>query len=97
MISRKAAQPTHRDKTSIVFGLKDRVGALHDSLVPFKKARINLTKIESRPSKKKVWSYYFFVDFEGHHEEARVKKALGILESHCDFMKILGSYPKVDA
>ncbi len=96
VISREESKPTKSDKTSIVFGLKDKVGALHDSLVPFKKEGINLTKIESRPSKKKVWSYFFFVDFEGHHELPRVKKALSTLEAHCNFMKVLGSYPKAD-
>jgi chorismate mutase/prephenate dehydratase len=62
-------------------------------LVPFKKYRINLTKIESRPSKKKAWDYYFFVDLEGHRDEAKVKKAISELEEKCNFLKILGSYP----
>ncbi|MBI3252985.1 MAG: prephenate dehydratase [Candidatus Omnitrophica bacterium] len=97
VISRTESQPTASDRTSIVFEVKDRVGALHDSLVPFQTARINLTKIESRPSKKKVWSYYFFVDFEGHAKEPRVEKALKELETHCRFLKILGSYPRAEA
>ena len=97
VIARHEAKPTEADKTSIVFEIKDKAGALHDILVPFKKARINLTKIESRPSKKKVWNYYFFVDFEGHHEEARVQKTLKELSRHCHFLKVLGSYPKADA
>jgi chorismate mutase/prephenate dehydratase len=62
-------------------------------LLPFKKYRINLTRIESRPSKKKAWDYYFFVDLEGHRENPRVKKALSELESKCKFLKVLGSYP----
>lgn len=96
VISRTEAKATQKDKTSIVFEVKDKVGALHDMLVPFKKSGINLTKIESRPAKKKAWGYYFFVDFEGHHEEPRVKKALHALEKHSVFLKILGSYPKAD-
>lgn len=96
VIARHEAKPTKKDRTSIVFEVKDRAGALHDVLVPFKAAKINLTKIESRPSKKKVWSYYFFVDFEGHHDEPRVQKALGALAKHCTFLKVLGSYPKAD-
>jgi chorismate mutase/prephenate dehydratase len=76
-----------------MFSIKDRVGALHDMLLPFKKNRINLTKIESRPSKKKAWDYYFFVDLEGHRDERRVKRALSELESKCRFLKVLGSYP----
>ncbi|MBM3245909.1 MAG: prephenate dehydratase [Candidatus Omnitrophica bacterium] len=81
------------DKTSIMFSIKDKVGALHEMLLPFKKYRINLTKIESRPSKKKAWDYYFFVDLEGHRDESRVKRALAELENKCNFLKILGSYP----
>lgn len=96
VISRQEARPTRGDKTSIVFEIKDRSGALHDILVPFKRAKINLTKIESRPSKKRAWSYYFFVDFEGHHEDARVRRALDVLGRHCSFLKVLGSYPKAD-
>ncbi|MDD5730471.1 MAG: prephenate dehydratase [Candidatus Omnitrophica bacterium] len=84
---------TGRDKTSIMFSIKDHIGALHDMLIPFKKQKINLTKIESRPSKKKAWDYYFFVDLEGHREDPKVKKALEELETHCKFLKILGSYP----
>ncbi len=86
-------KPTKKDKTSIMFSVKDKVGALHDILVPFKKYNINLTKIESRPSKRKTWEYYFFVDMTGHCENKNVKKALSELEKHCSFLKILGSYP----
>ncbi len=81
---------------SLVFAVKDRVGALHDILVPFQKAGLNLTKIESRPSKKKAWSYFFFVDFDGHHDEPRVKRALEALEKDTTLLKVLGSYPKAD-
>lgn len=88
------SKPTGDDKTSIVFSVKDRVGVLHDVLVPFKKNRINLTKIESRPSKLKAWEYYFFVNLEGHYESKNVKKALDELEKSCTYLKILGSYPK---
>ena len=84
---------TSCDKTSIMFSIKDRVGALHDMLVPFKKYKINLTKIESRPSKKKAWDYYFFVDLKGHQDEPRIKKALLELENKCNFLKVIGSYP----
>jgi chorismate mutase / prephenate dehydratase len=96
VIARDEARPTKGDKTSIVFEIKDKAGALHDILVPFKKARINLTKIESRPSKKKAWSYFFFVDLEGHHDDARVKNALAALKKYCVFLKVLGSYPKAE-
>ena len=89
----KAAASTKCDKTSIVFSIKDRVGALHDMLVPFKKHSINLSKIESRPSKKKAWEYYFFVDLEGHCQGKHVREALAELENNCTYFKVLGSYP----
>ncbi|MFH1459135.1 MAG: prephenate dehydratase [Candidatus Omnitrophota bacterium] len=94
VIGRKTAERTGCDKTSIVFSVKDRIGALHDMLLSFKSAKINLTKIESRPSKKKAWDYYFFVDMQGHASEQRLTKALAQLEKKCSFLKILGSYPQ---
>lgn len=93
VISKSDANPAGRDKTSIMFSIKDRIGALHDMLVPFKKENINLTKIESRPSKRKAWEYYFFVDLEGHSQDENVKRALLELEKNCTYLKILGSYP----
>ncbi len=93
VIAREDVSPTGRDKTSLIFSIKDKVGALHDMLVPFRKLGINLTKIESRPSKKKAWDYYFFVDLIGHREDRKVKKALGQLEGMCKYLKIVGSYP----
>ncbi len=81
------------DKTSIVFSVKDRVGILHDVLASFKKYGINLTKIESRPSKKRPWEYVFFVDFVGHIGDRNVKLAIRELEEKCVFYKFLGSYP----
>lgn len=93
VIGKADAVPTDNDKTSILFSIKDRVGALHDMLMPFKKHKINLTKIESRPSKKKAWDYYFFVDLVGHKDAPEVEKALSELEEQCTFLKVLGSYP----
>jgi chorismate mutase/prephenate dehydratase len=73
--------------------VKDRVGALHDMLVPFKKNKVSLTKIESRPSKRKAWEYYFFIDMLGHSKSPNVAKALKQLERKSAYLKILGSYP----
>jgi chorismate mutase/prephenate dehydratase len=81
------------NKTSIMFALKDKPGALHDSLVPFKRNRINLTKIESRPSKRRAWEYLFFIDVEGHVSEPRVHRALQGLQRHTTAFQLLGSYP----
>lgn len=84
---------SRRNKTSILLALNDRPGALHDSLMPFKRQGINLTKIESRPSKKKAWEYLFFIDFEGHVAEPRVTRALKALERSTSLLRVLGSYP----
>ncbi|MBL7081676.1 MAG: prephenate dehydratase [Candidatus Omnitrophica bacterium] len=93
VISKYEMNPTGSDRTSILFSIKDKIGALHDMLIPFKKYHINLTRIESRPSKKRAWDYYFFVDLAGHYKDKKVKKALGELEGKCKFLKILGSCP----
>lgn len=93
VIGRNTAGITRKDKTSIMFSVKDKVGALHDMLVPFKKNKINLTKIESRPSRLKAWEYYFFVDLEGHFKDKRVKKVIRELGNACSHLKVLGSYP----
>jgi len=95
VISTMDVPQTGSDRTSLVFSIKDKVGALHAMLTPFMKHKINLTKIESRPSKKKAWDYYFFVDCEGHQNDPRVAAALAQLEGMCKFLKILGSYPAV--
>jgi len=96
VVGNDIAPPSGRDKTSIMFSLKDKPGALYGILSPFKKAGINLTKIESRPSKRKAWEYIFFVDLEGHIEDKRVKKALEAVREDCLYLKILGSYPMVE-
>ncbi|MDA3792376.1 MAG: prephenate dehydratase [Elusimicrobia bacterium] len=98
IIGNKMAAPSKNSKTTVMFSTKDKVGALHDMLVPFKQYSINLTKIESRPSGNKVsgnktWEYMFFVDLEGHITNGKVKKALDELKKDCVFFKVLGSYP----
>lgn len=96
VIGTSESQPTGHDKTSIMFSIKDRVGALYDMLAPFKRFRLNLTKIESRPTRQRAWEYIFFVDLWGHRSEKRVQKALQQLEQSCVFLKILGSYPRFE-
>ncbi|TLY32598.1 MAG: ACT domain-containing protein, partial [Nitrospirae bacterium] len=93
VLSQKPAERTGKDKTSIMLSVKDKVGALYELLRPFASSGVNLTKIESRPSRRKAWEYIFFIDCEGHVDEDRVKKALTELKSRCLFLKILGSYP----
>jgi len=96
VIGRQWSPRTGRDKTSVMFSIKDRVGALYDMLVPFKRNRINLASIESRPSRKKAWDYYFFIDCLGHADDPKVSKALKDLEKVCVFVKLLGSYPAAE-
>jgi len=93
VISKEFPPKTGKDKTSIMFSIKDKPGALHDILSPFKRAKINLTKIESRPSKRKAWEYIFFVDMEGHIDDRKVRKAIDNIRDSCLYVKILGSYP----
>ncbi|MGA6827749.1 prephenate dehydratase [Nitrospira sp. NS4] len=93
VLSQKPPQRTGKDKTSLMLSIKDKVGALYDLLRPFASHGISMTKIESRPSRRKAWEYIFFVDVEGHVEEERVKRAIEEIKGRCLFMKILGSYP----
>jgi chorismate mutase/prephenate dehydratase len=94
VFSNRKSEPTGDDKTSIVLSIKDRVGALYEILKPFGDNGISLTKIESRPSKRKAWDYLFFVDLEGHRDEPKVKKTLEVVGGYCEEMRVLGSYPK---
>lgn len=93
VLGRTSPPATGRDRTSVVFSIADKAGALHAALAPFRKFRINMTKIESRPSKRKAWEYVFFVDCDGHSSEPKVAKAIQELARHCSFVKELGSYP----
>lgn len=94
VIGNQMPEPTGDDKTSILFVVRDRVGALYDSLQPFSRHAINMTFIESRPSRRKSWEYHFFVDFTGHVSDPSVRQALEELGEHCQLVKILGSYPR---
>jgi chorismate mutase/prephenate dehydratase len=96
IIARESPGRTGKDKTSIMFSIKDKPGALFSILTPFAKHKINLTKIESRPSKRKAWEYIFFVDVGGHTEDKGVSKAIREIQKECLFFKVLGSYPSSD-
>ena len=76
-----------------MFGVPDRAGALFAALEPLQRAGISMSKIESRPSKRKPWEYVFFVDVEGHRQDEMLVGALQALEERCTFLKVLGSYP----
>jgi chorismate mutase/prephenate dehydratase len=94
ILSKEDSPPTGNDKTSIVFSLKHKPGALYDCLGEFARRKINLSKLESRPTRHQPWEYNFYMDFAGHREEKIIAEALKALEEHAVFVKILGSYPK---
>lgn len=90
------ARPSGEDRTSIVFSLRNEAGSLYEALLPFKDAGLNLTRIESRPSKKVNWEYAFFVDLEGHAEDPRVAAVLARMKAATDDFRVLGSYPRCE-
>lgn len=94
VVSRKMAEPSGNDKTSILFSVKDEPGILYRMLEPFASRGVNLSKIESRPVKTKAWEYIFFLDMAGHVSEGKVGEAIEELRRYCQFLKILGSYPR---
>ncbi|HEV2329367.1 MAG TPA: prephenate dehydratase [Verrucomicrobiae bacterium] len=96
VLGRQCSPPTGQDRTSLMISVTDKVGALHEALASFRRAKINLTKIESRPSKRKAWEYFFFIDCDGHAHDKSVARAIQNLGQHCNFVKILGSYPNAE-
>jgi chorismate mutase/prephenate dehydratase len=93
----RASAPTGDDKTSLMFGIADRPGALYDCLTPFHQGGINLTRIESRPNRRRAWEYLFFIDLIGHHRDATVQAAVERLRAQASEVGILGSYPRASA
>jgi len=85
--------PTGFDKTSLIFSVPNKPGALYNALEPFALKNVNLTKIESRPTRGKPWDYVFYMDMEGHKLDGNVKEAISELEARASFLKVLGSYP----
>ena len=96
VLGRQCSPPTGADRTSLMVSISHKVGALHHALAAFRRHRINLTKIESRPSKRKAWEYYFFIDCDGHGQERKVAKAIEHLGRECSYVKVLGSYPNAE-
>ena len=96
VLGRQCSPPTGQDRTSIMFSIQHKVGALYSALSPFRRHRLNMTKIESRPSKRKAWEYFFFVDCDGHQDDRKVAKAILQLREECNFVKVLGSYPNAE-
>jgi chorismate mutase/prephenate dehydratase len=94
IIGRLDPLPSGDDKTSLLISGPNRSGSLMNLLAPLARHKINMTRIESRPSRRGLWEYVFFVDIDGHARDARVRKALAELEKGSSFIKWLGSYPK---
>jgi prephenate dehydratase len=97
IIGKNPPGPTGHDKTSLAVYLdRDRPGALYDFLGEFARRSINMTRIESRPSKKVLGDYWFFIDVEGHREDKALKEAISAFKDKCTTLKVLGSYPRAD-
>ncbi len=94
VIGKDQNSPSQNDKTSIVCAIKDKPGALYELIEPFYRYKINMTKIESRPTKKQLWEYNFFIDFSGHCTDTSVLDLLEELRSKTLNLRVLGSYPK---
>ncbi|MCH8545054.1 MAG: prephenate dehydratase [Alcanivorax sp.] len=94
IIGRRETPPSGQDKTSLLVRMKNRPGALYHVLKPFMEQGVDLTRVESRPSRSGNWSYVFFIDFEGHKDDAAVQRVLESLEGEALDIRFLGSYPK---
>ncbi len=94
VIGREKVRPSGRDKSSIIASVKNRPGALYELLEPFRDAGIQLTRLESRPSRGETWTYVFFIEFEGHEDEEKIAGVLEQLQQSTVILKRLGSYPR---
>jgi chorismate mutase/prephenate dehydratase len=88
-----APKPSGRDKTSLVLSAKNEAGAVYAMLTPFATRGVSMTKFESRPSRVELWDYFFFIDIEGHRDDANVAAALADVAKIAGYLKVLGSYP----
>lgn len=96
VVGRKLFPPSGADKTTLLISSSrtDDAGALYRLLAPLAECRINITRIESRPSRQRKWHYVFFLDLDGHVDDPSVTRALEALRVHADLFRILGSYPR---
>ncbi len=94
VIGKQLVPPTGNDMTTILLSSHNRPGALYDMLRPFSDSGVNLTRIESRPSRRANWDYNFFVDIEGHADDPAISKVLQDMQTNVAFFKFLGSYPR---
>jgi chorismate mutase/prephenate dehydratase len=96
VLGRQRSEPTGRDKTSVLITTRDEPGVLYRVLGGFAEKGLNMTKIESRPSRRRAWEYIFFVDIDGHELDASVAEGLQTVKRQCESLKVLGSYPKAE-
>ena len=94
MIGKVPAGPTGHDQTSTIVSVKNEPGAMYRLLEPLARHGVSMTRFESRPARAGTWEYYFYIDLEGHRDDAQVAAALNELGSKAAFLKILGSYPR---
>jgi chorismate mutase/prephenate dehydratase len=94
IIGSEETEASGDDKTSIIVSTKNEPGALHSLLKPFHENGVDLTRVETRPSRSGTWNYLFFIDFAGHHSDDIVKKTLEEINSSVSSLKVLGSYPR---
>ena len=94
VLGRHISAPTADDKTALLCSVKDKAGALHDLLIPFKTHGINMAKIESFPSPTTAWQYYFFIDFLGHPDNEGTRQAMQEMQQECVEFRILGAFPR---
>jgi len=97
MLAQEDAPATGHDKTTLTFAVQDRRGALRRVLEVFDEHGVNLSRIESRPSRQRAWDYVFLADLEGHRQDAAVAAAIGVLTERCPMLRVLGSYPRAEA
>ncbi|HTD91197.1 MAG TPA: prephenate dehydratase [Burkholderiales bacterium] len=93
VLSREDVAPSGRDKTSLILSTRNVPGAIQDLLMPLAKNGVSMTRLESRPARTGRWEYVFYLDIEGHAQDARVARALAAIERKASFVKNLGSYP----
>lgn len=94
VLGQQLVPATGHDKTSLLLSSPNQPGALYQLLAPFAQHKVNMTRIESRPSRQENWEYVYFIDVEGHIEDEAIKQSLEALQDHVHFMKHLGSYPR---
>jgi chorismate mutase/prephenate dehydratase len=94
IIGREEVPKSGKDRTSVVVSVRNKPGALHDLLEPFQRHNVDMTRLESRPSRNSNWTYVFFIDFEGHIEDSSVANVIDELNSQVVELKVLGSYPR---